>query len=167
MRKGGNKTLITYLIIAIMISLSMLFSLKYCQKVFDKLEIIGLLMFCSGINQQIFYYISSVFKFVKLVEENLPLTVIRLDYAVISPSLLVWTLYFITKTKVLWFKVFYGLIWIALAIAMQRYEIELGLLVEKNWVLVHQVIKKFVGLALAYIFMTIWHNALKRDRVIA
>jgi hypothetical protein len=58
------------------------------------------------------------------------------------------------------------MLWMAIAMAMQRYEIYLKALMSINWVFWHQLIKKFVTLVLAYVFMLILHNALKKDKVI-
>lgn len=159
--------MIIYLIIVVLLSLSLLFSLKYCFKEFDKLELIGLFFFYSGMNQQIFYFFSSTFKFVELVEEHLPLTILRMDYSIISPSLLIWTLYFIRRAEAFWEKVLYSLIWSAVVILIQRYEISLGVLMDRNWTLQHEIIKRLVIVALAYTFMKIWHTFMKKDRVIA
>jgi hypothetical protein len=164
--EGGKNVVVIYLIISIIVSLSLLFSLRRCLDKFDKLEVLALFFFCSGINQQVFYFISSMFKFVKLIERHLPLTIVRLDNAIISPSLLVWTMYLIIKTKALWLKIVYCMLWMAIAMAMQRYEIYLKALMSINWVFWHQLIKKFVTLVLAYVFMLILHNALKKDKVI-
>lgn len=70
------------------------------------------------------------------------------------------------NAKSLWQKVIYALAWSAAVIAMQRYEIFVGLLVDMNWTLHTEVIKRLVIIVLAYSFMIVWHNTLKKDKVI-
>lgn len=164
--RGGN-LLNIYLIIAVLLSLSVLLSLRYCLKTFDKLELIGLLIFCSGTKLEFFYFFSSAFKFVDLVEENTPLTILRLENGVLSPALLVWTLFLSTNTRYLWLKVTYNLIWCVITIAIQRYELTIGLMVDNNWTVQHELISRIASVTLVYTFMIIWHKALKRDKVIA
>lgn len=158
--------MIINLMLASLLSLTLPFSLRYCLKAFDKLELTGLLIWSSCVNQQIFFFISTAYKFVDLVDKYIPYIIIRLNYGLITPSLLVWGFYLIRRTSRFWLKILIILLWTAVAISLERYEIAIGVLIDNNWTLSHEIFKRLAIAAIVYIFMIGWQNVLKRDKVI-
>lgn len=153
--------------ITALVAVLALYSLRYCTKRFERLELICLYLFCAHIMQQFFYIYSSAFKQFKVKPEHLEFWMSRMDYTVILPVLLVWVLYICRKTNSLAIRA--GVIagWIAVFALYQKMRILTDVLIDqRGWEPTGALFRGAVVIVLSLAFMYFLRQRVRKDGLV-
>jgi hypothetical protein len=150
------------------ISILLLFSLKYIMKRFDSFEVFILLMFTSYNSQNFFYLLSSPYRHLRVVEEHIPFWSARFNYGIILPVLLLWVMYVLRGNKKLSVKITVCFLWIIGGVLMDKLFLIIGVLESqsKSWHPEVDLVLAMVVLSTSIYFMEILKKILLREKVI-
>ncbi|WP_409250616.1 hypothetical protein V1502_10570 [Bacillus sp. SCS-153A] len=152
----------------LLVSLLLLFSLKYLTKRFDPFEVFILFLFTSYNCQNIFYLLSSPYERLRVVEEHLPFWSTRLLYGIVFPVLLVWVMYAVRVQSKLSVKITLCFAWVAGGVLGEKLFLLLGVLESKgeSWYPSIDFVLAMIVLSTSIFFMEVLHPLLIKEKVI-
>lgn len=150
------------------VSIVLLISLKFLQKRFDPFEVFILFLFNSYQCQNFFYLLSSPYDRLRVVEEHLPFWIVRLQYGIIFPALLMWVMYSLRGDQKLSIKITISFSWVIGGVLIEKMFLVLGILEShsKSWYPSIDFVLGMFVLSICVLFMELLPPILRKEKVI-
>ncbi|WP_456271311.1 hypothetical protein [Bacillus sp. AK031] len=116
------------LTVTIILSVLLLYSLIFCKRAIDTIQLFLITLFSSYLCQNIFYKVFSSYDRLNFTNQLVDKWTVKLFYAVILPSLLVWGLYLFKIEVPPAVKVFALFLWVSSITAAEKWFLAAGLL---------------------------------------
>jgi hypothetical protein len=153
----------------IMIALILLFvSIKLLKKRFDSFEIFIYFLFTSYWCQQFFYFISSPYNRLRVVEEHLPFWTARIQFGIISPLFLLGVLYFFRGNHNLSKKIMICFVWVVSEVLIRKFLLLIGILESnsKDWYPDVALVVNMVVISSSIYIIEIFYSILLKEKMI-
>jgi hypothetical protein len=156
------------LIVTVILSVILLYSLTFCKRAMDSIHLFLIALVSSYICQNIFYKVFSSYDRLSFATQLVDKWTVKLYYAVMLPSLLVWVLYLFRIEVPPAVKVLSLFLWVSSIVGAEKWFLTEGLLKSGggSW---YPSIDLFLGMIIVFVVIIadgLIEKVMRREKII-